>query len=122
MRLLLFALLSLTPGSVMGVPSVGSSTSPDAGTDTEQLRPGAGPLAPITAVLSHLQELNLQQLEALYSLLDDDGSGTLTVHEMIDLFDGVDNVRLGAALRTPFARPRIVPPLRLCAIPTRTRH
>ena len=26
------------------------------------------------------------QLEALYSLLDDDGSGTLTVHEMIDLF------------------------------------
>ena len=26
------------------------------------------------------------QLEALYSLLDDDGSGSLTVHEMIDLF------------------------------------
>ena len=26
------------------------------------------------------------QLEALYALLDDDGSGTLTVHEMIDLF------------------------------------
>ena len=33
------------------------------------------------------------QLEALYSLLDDDGSGTLTVHEMIDLF-----VRLAAPL------------------------
>ena len=28
----------------------------------------------------------LPQLEALYSLLDDDGSGSLTVHEMIDLF------------------------------------
>ena len=26
------------------------------------------------------------QLEALYALLDDDGSGSLTVHEMIDLF------------------------------------
>ena len=25
----------------------------------------------------------LEQLEALYSLLDDDGSGSLTVHEMI---------------------------------------
>ena len=56
---------------------------------------------------SRLQELNLEQvrgtaaphpalrffltapprqLEALYSLLDDDGSGSLTVHEMIDLF------------------------------------
>ena len=31
------------------------------------------------------------QLEALYSLLEDDGSGSLTVHEMIDLFDGVNN-------------------------------
>ena len=27
----------------------------------------------------------------MYSLLDDDGSGSLTVHEMIDLFDGVNN-------------------------------
>ena len=26
---------------------------------------------------------SLEQLEALYSLLDDDGSGSLTVHEMI---------------------------------------
>ena len=26
------------------------------------------------------------QLEALYALLDDDGSGSLTIHEMIDLF------------------------------------
>ena len=33
----------------------------------------------------------MEQLEALYSLLDDDGSGSLTVHEMIDLFDGVNN-------------------------------
>ena len=27
--------------------------------------------------------MQLEQLEALYSLLDDDGSGSLTVHEMI---------------------------------------
>ena len=39
----------------------------------------------------------LEQLEALYSLLDDDGSGSLTVHEMIDLF-----VR---PHRTPHAQP-----------------
>ena len=41
--------------------------------------------------LSRMQELNIQQLEALYSLLDDDGDGELTVHEMIDLFDGINN-------------------------------
>jgi hypothetical protein len=41
--------------------------------------------------LNRMQELNLQQLEALYSLLDDDGNGKLTVHEMIDLFDGINN-------------------------------
>ena len=41
--------------------------------------------------LSRMQELNIQQLEALYSLLDDDGDGKLTVHEMIDLFDGINN-------------------------------
>ena len=35
--------------------------------------------------------LRYVQLEALYSLLDDDGSGSLTVHEMIDLFDGINN-------------------------------
>ena len=44
-----------------------------------------------TMAVSRLQELNLEQLEALYSLLDDDGSGSLTVHEMIDLFDGINN-------------------------------
>ena len=31
------------------------------------------------------------QLEALYALLDDDGSGSLTVHEMIDLFVSIRN-------------------------------
>jgi hypothetical protein len=41
--------------------------------------------------LNRMQELNIQQLEALYSLLDDDGNGKLTVHEMIDLFDGINN-------------------------------
>ena len=45
------------------------------------------------------------QLEALYSLLDDDGSGTLTVHEMIDLF--VRPARLPAlGLAPPFRRRR----------------
>jgi len=34
-------------------------------------------------VLARLQQLSLSQLEALYSMLDDDGSGDLTVHEMI---------------------------------------
>lgn len=38
-----------------------------------------------------MQELSVEQLQALYSLLDDDGDGALTVHEMIDLFDGVNN-------------------------------
>jgi hypothetical protein len=38
-----------------------------------------------------MQELSVEQLTALYSLLDDDGDGALTVHEMIDLFDGVNN-------------------------------
>ena len=37
------------------------------------------------------------QLEALYALLDDDGSGSLTVHEMIDLF--VRNHTLAPAYR-----------------------
>ena len=41
--------------------------------------------------LSRMQELDINQLEALYSLLDDDGDGELTVHEMIDLFDGINN-------------------------------
>ena len=41
--------------------------------------------------LSRMQQLNIQQLEALYSLLDDDGDGELTVHEMIDMFDGINN-------------------------------
>ena len=35
--------------------------------------------------LNRMHELNIQQLEALYSLLDNDGNGRLTVHEMIDL-------------------------------------
>eukprot|EP01052_Picozoa_sp_SAG31_P010384 SAG31_NODE_568_length_14006_cov_4.252119_4_plen_164_part_00 len=35
--------------------------------------------------------LSVEQLQALYSLLDDDGDGALTVHEMIDMFDGVNN-------------------------------
>jgi hypothetical protein len=46
------------------------------------------------ALIKHLrrtQELNIQQLEALYSLLDDDGDGELSVHEMIDMFDGITN-------------------------------
>eukprot|EP01052_Picozoa_sp_SAG31_P025789 SAG31_NODE_2285_length_6011_cov_5.276556_2_plen_167_part_00 len=41
--------------------------------------------------LRQMQELSVEQLQALYSLLDDDGDGALTVHEMIDLFDGVNN-------------------------------
>ena len=41
--------------------------------------------------LDRMQELSVEQLQALYSLLDDDGDGALTVHEMIDLFDGVNN-------------------------------
>ena len=48
--------------------------------------PGAIPdttIAPGLAVLARLQQLSLSQLEALYSMLDDDGSGDLTVHEMI---------------------------------------
>ena len=60
----------------------------------------AGSAAPVTGsraqhvakwALNRMQELNIQQLEALYSLLDDDGDGELTVHEMIDLFDGINN-------------------------------
>ena len=48
--------------------------------------PGAIPdttIVPGLAVLARLQQLSLSQLEALYSMLDDDGSGDLTVHEMI---------------------------------------
>jgi hypothetical protein len=41
--------------------------------------------------LIRMQEMNIQQVEALYSLLDDDGDGEFTVHEMIDLFDGINN-------------------------------
>ena len=46
------------------------------------------------ALIKHLrrtQELDINQLEALYSLLDDDGDGELSVHEMIDMFDGITN-------------------------------
>jgi len=49
------------------------------------------PALPAGMAVGKLQELNLQQLEALYALLDDDGDGALTVHEMIDLFDGINN-------------------------------
>jgi hypothetical protein len=35
--------------------------------------------------LNRMQELNIQQVEALYSLLDNNGNGRLTVNEMIDL-------------------------------------
>ena len=40
-------------------------------------------VAPASADLLALRLIQLEQLEALYSLLDDDGSGSLTVHEMI---------------------------------------
>ena len=55
--------------------------------------PVSGPRAQLAAkwALSRMQELDINQLEALYSLLDDDGDGELTVHEMIDLFDGINN-------------------------------
>ena len=55
--------------------------------------PVSGPRAHLAAkwALSRMQELDINQLEALYSLLDDDGDGELTVHEMIDLFDGINN-------------------------------
>ena len=39
--------------------------------------------APASADLLAVHLMQLEQLEALYSLLDDDGSGSLTVHEMI---------------------------------------
>ena len=39
--------------------------------------------APASADLLAVRLTQLEQLEALYSLLDDDGSGSLTVHEMI---------------------------------------
>ena len=39
--------------------------------------------APASANLLAVRLTQLEQLEALYSLLDDDGSGSLTVHEMI---------------------------------------
>ena len=42
-------------------------------------------------VASRLQQLSIEQLEALYSLLDDNKDGKLSVHEMIDLFDGINN-------------------------------
>ena len=42
-------------------------------------------------VVSRLQQLSVVQLEALYSLLDDNKDGKLSVHEMIDLFDGINN-------------------------------
>ncbi len=105
----------------MGVFSVLSAVAVQAAaasmTEVSGLR--AGDLA------GRMQQLSLSQLEALYSLLDDDGSGDvrhllprlklllppsphtphkfcccvltpvhvlqLTVHEMIDLFDGIDN-------------------------------
>ena len=40
-------------------------------------------VAPASADLLAARLMQLEQLEALYSLLDDDGSGSLTVHEMI---------------------------------------
>ena len=40
-------------------------------------------VAPASANLLAVRLMQLEQLEALYSLLDDDGSGSLTVHEMI---------------------------------------
>jgi hypothetical protein len=56
-------------------------STPPGGSDTSRAR--------LRGICS--AELNIQQLEALYSLMDDDGDGELTVHEMIDLFDGINN-------------------------------
>eukprot|EP01050_Picozoa_sp_SAG11_P006466 SAG11_NODE_502_length_8891_cov_4.603731_6_plen_85_part_00 len=42
-------------------------------------------------LISRLGGLTPQEIAALMSMLDDDGDGQLTSHEMIDVFDGVDN-------------------------------
>jgi hypothetical protein len=46
---------------------------------------------PVLTAAAGARYLRVTQLEALYSLLDDDKDGKLSVHEMIDLFDGVNN-------------------------------
>ena len=42
-------------------------------------------------LLSRLGGLSAQEIAMLMSMLDDNGDGELTSHEMIDVFDGVDN-------------------------------
>ena len=70
-------------------------------------------VAPASADLLAVHLMQLEQLEALYSLLDDDGSGSLTVHEMI-----VSAALPAAAVPhpTPIAAPRCTPSAQPAAI------
>ena len=45
----------------------------------------------VSHALVRMGALTPEQLMALYHMLDDDGSGDLGVHEVVDVFDGVDN-------------------------------
>jgi len=51
--------------------------------------------AAVRTVHRQLQQLTAEQLKILMSLLDDDKNGKINIHEMMDVFDGVNDDALG---------------------------